>query len=510
MINRYNNLFKTLLFIIFLSQPTFAANKKASPKREFRGVWVATVFNIDWPSAQGLPVNIQKQEAINMLNRLKANGINAVIFQVRPESDAFYQSKYCPWSRYLTGTQGQYPGYDPLAFWIKECHKRNMELHAWLNPLRIAMHTNDKLSTTNIAFQHPDWVIEYGNKLYFNPGIPQVRAYLTDVVKELTTNYNIDAIHFDDYFYPYPIGNAPFPDQKTFREYSAGLPNNNIYDWRRNNINQLIQQISQTIKNTKPWVKFGISPFGVWRNQSTDPKGSLTRAGITNYDDLYADILLWAQQDWIDYIIPQIYWCIGNPAAEFKTLVNWWTDHKYKCNLYIGQALYKATPSSAKSEWRCPQEIPNQIRLMRETPGISGSAFYSAKWIKKNLMGIENYLQTSLYKNPSIIPITKSIDQTPPEKPFRIRKKQNIIKWKTLYTKNEMDKPYRYVIYKSNERKRKALNSNDSSSILVITSSTSIKIEKGEGKTKKHFVRISALDRTNNESELSRAVKIKW
>ncbi|MFA6877045.1 MAG: family 10 glycosylhydrolase [Parabacteroides sp.] len=508
MINLYKNLFKTLLFIILLSQPTFADNKTSSPKREFRGVWIATAFNIDWPSAPGLSVSTQKNEAINMLNRLKADGINAVIFQVRPEADAFYQSKYCPWSRYLTGTQGRYPGYDPLAFWIKECHKRNMELHAWLNPLRIAMHTNDKLASTHIALRHHDWVIEYGNKLYFDPGIPQVRAYLAGVVQELTTNYDIDAIHFDDYFYPYPTGNTPFPDQKTFREYSGGLSYNKIYDWRRNNINQLIQQISQTIKSTKPWVKFGISPFGVWRNQSSDPEGSKTRAGITNYDDLYADILLWAQQDWINYIIPQVYWCIGNPAADFKTLIQWWSDHKYNCNLYIGQSLYKATPSSTKSEWRCPQEIPNQIMLMRETPGISGSAFYSAKWIKKNLMGIENYLQTSLYNKPSIIPITKSIDKTPPDKPFRIREKRNIISWKTLYTENEMDKPCRYVIYKSNKRKMR--NSDDPSSILVITSSTSIKIEKGKGKTKKHFVRISALDRTNNESKLSRAVKIKW
>jgi len=510
MINKYNNLLKILLFITFLSQTTIAANKTFSPKREFRGVWIATVFNIDWPSAPGLPISIQKEEAVNMLNRLKADGINAVILQVRPEADAFYKSKYCPWSRYLTGTQGQYPDYDPLAFWIKECHKRNIELHAWLNPLRIAMHTNDKLSTTNIAFQHPEWVIEYGNKLYLDPGIPQVRAYLTAVVQELVSKYDIDAIHFDDYFYPYPTGNTPFPDQKIFMEYSGGLPYNRISDWRRNNINQLIQQISQTIKKTKPWVKFGISPFGVWRNHSTDPEGSLTKAGITNYDDLYADILLWAQQGWIDYIIPQVYWCIGNPAADFKTLVKWWSEHKYNCNLYIGQSIYKATPSSTKSEWRHPQEIPNQIRLMRETPGIGGSAFYSAKWLKKNSLGLENYLQTSLYNNPSIIPITKSIDKTPPDRPFRMREKSNIIIWKVESTEKEMDKPCRYIVYKSDKRKKKSFNPGDPSTIMVITSSTSIKIEKGKEKTKKHFVRITALDRTNNESKLSRAVKIKW
>lgn len=509
-INNRKNLIKTIFFIILLSQPTFAVNKTSSPKREFRGVWIATVFNIDWPSAPGLPVNTQKREAINMLNRLKANGINAVIFQVRPESDAFYKSQYSPWSRYLTGTQGQYPGYDPLDFWIKECHKRNMELHAWLNPFRISMHINDKLASTNIALRHKNWVKEYGNKLYFDPGIPEVRTYLNNVVKELISNYDIDAIHFDDYFYPYPSGNTPFPDQKTFMEYSGGLPSNRIYDWRRNNINDLIQQISQTIKNTKPWVKFGISPFGVWRNQSADPEGSLTRAGITNYDDLYADILLWAQQGWINYIIPQVYWCIGNPAADFKTLIQWWSNHKYNCNIYIGQALYKATPSSKKSEWRQPPEIPNQIKLIRETPGISGSALYSAKWLNKNLLGIENCLQTSLFNKPSIIPITKSIDKTPPDKPFRIRERSNIIKWKTKKKENEMDKPCRYVIYKSDKRAKKTLNSEDPSTILIITSSTSIKIEKGKGKTKKHFVRISALDRTNNESKLSRAIRIKW
>jgi len=208
--------------------------------------------------------------------------------------------------------------------------------------------------------------------------------------------------------------------------------------------------------------------------------------------------------------MPQVYWCIGNPAADFKTLIQWWSDHKYNCNLYIGQSLYKATPTSQKSEWRNPQEIPNQINLMRETPGISGSALYSAKWINKNLLGIENYLQTSLYNQPAIIPITKSIDNTPPKKPIRIRKRSNIIRWKTKNKKNEMDKPARYIIYKSDKRRKKALNSEDPSTILIITSSTSIKIEKGKGKTKKHFLRISSLDRTNNESELSRAVKTKW
>ena len=499
---------KIILLFCLLSFQVSAQNDPVPPKYEFRGAWIATVANIDWPSKTGLTIAQQKKEAIDMLDRLKKDGINAVIFQVRPAADAFYPSKREPWSRYLTGISGKDPGYDPLAFWITACHKRNMEFHAWLNPYRVAQNEKEKLAADHIAFKHPEWIIKYGGKLYFNPGIPEVRNFINEVVKDIVSGYDIDAIHFDDYFYPYPIPGSTFPDRTTYSRYPRGFTPDQIDDWRRDNVDLVIQMLSQTIKSVKPWVKFGISPFGVWRNKTDDTRGSLTRAGTTNYDQLYADILKWQRNGWIDYVLPQLYWQIGHPSVDFELLCHWWNNNRFNRALYIGQALYRLDANSKIPEWQQPDQLTRQIRLLRRIPGIEGSAFFSAKWFKVNTMGFEDSLRYSLYATPAIVPPMKWIDNKAPAAPIRLRKRGRKIKWKTVSAGNEMDRAYRFVVYRTEAGE--PFLQNDPRSILVITRANKIRIEKGKGKKKRYQLRVSALDRMNNESEVTRVVNMKW
>ena len=347
---------------------------------ELRGVWVASVINIDWPSKKGLSVESQKREYIQILENVKKWNMNAVFVQVKPVGDAFYPSKYAPWSEYLTGTQGINPGYDPLKFMVDEAHKRGIEFHAWFNPYRLTMNGGiEKLSSNNIGRKKPEWTVMYGGKLYLNPGIPEVNNYVVDSIMEVVKNYDIDGVHMDDYFYPYKVKGQEYPDSTQYKKYGRNF--SSIGDWRRNNINMLVQKLNKSIKNEKSDVSFGISPFGVWRNASTDPiKGSNTRAGIQNYDDLYADILKWMENSWLDYVAPQIYWNQGFEVAEYNTLVNWWSNNakKTKTDLYIGQAAYKV------KDWTNSNELTNQINYNRRFSEVKGSIFFSYKSLRDN------------------------------------------------------------------------------------------------------------------------------
>ncbi|MBQ0007298.1 MAG: family 10 glycosylhydrolase, partial [bacterium] len=309
----------------------------AQKKFEFRGAWIATVANIDWPTQYGLTPDIQRKEMIWLLDSLASLHFNAIIFQVRPTSDAFYKSGIEPWSYYLTGKQDKEPEpfYDPLAFVIYEAHKRNIDVHIWINPYRV-LNGGDvgMLSSNHLFFKKPHLFVKYGGKYYFNPGFDETRQYLISVVEDIVRRYDIDAVHFDDYFYPYRVAGEEFPDQATFKNYPRGFKNKD--DWRRNNVNMAILEIGQAIKRIKPWVEFGISPFGVWRNSNRDACGSKTTAGTTNYDDLYADVRLWLKKGWIDYVAPQLYWEIGKKAADYKILIEWWNENSFGKNLYIG------------------------------------------------------------------------------------------------------------------------------------------------------------------------------
>ncbi|MCF6332888.1 MAG: family 10 glycosylhydrolase [Draconibacterium sp.] len=499
---------KIFLFSIFLFAVNVVVAQKYIPKHEFRAVWVATVSNIDWPSKPGLSTKEQQNEVIAILNMHKSLGMNAIILQVRPAADAFYLSELEPWSRYLTGTPGKAPKpyYDPLEFWIKECHKRGMELHAWLNPYRVAQNINEPLAGKHIAFQHPEWILKYGNKLYFDPGLPQTREFVTSVVKDIVTRYDVDAIHFDDYFYPYPLAEE-FPDTSSFQQYNRGFYVEDKAGWRRENVDILIQMLNDTIKATKPWVKFGISPFGVWRNIADDPKGSNTNAGTTNYDQLFADVIKWQEKGWIDYLLPQIYWQIGHPTVDFEMLANWWKNQTYNRAMYIGHAVYKIDQASATKAWTMPDELPKQIELLRTIPEIQGSAFYSSKHFNRYLLGFQDSLRLSLYKNPAIVPAMNWIDSISPQPVRKIKKSGKKVKWEIAKTTNEMDQANLFVIYLNEVGVE--INAENGKFIHKIIRNNEFKFSKINKKRKKYEVRVSVLDRLNNESELSKAVFLK-
>ncbi|SHF09707.1 Uncharacterized lipoprotein YddW, UPF0748 family [Mariniphaga anaerophila] len=502
---------KSILLTLILFIVCFSVHSQSTPpKFEFRGVWVATVANIDWPSKPGLSTEEQQKEVIEILDMHKRLGMNAIILQVRPTSDAFYASALEPWSRYLSGTPGQAPEpfYDPLQFWIEQSHKRGMELHAWLNPFRVALNHKQSLAGEHVAFKHPEWILKYGNSLYFDPGLPQTRDFVATVVKDIVARYDVDAIHFDDYFYPYPL-KEDFPDTTSFASYNRGYSPAYKADWRRENVDIIIKLLNETIKATKPWVKFGISPFGVWRNIADDPRGSDSRAGATNYDHLYANIIKWQENGWIDYTLPQLYWQIGHPLADFEKLAQWWNLHNYGRGMYIGQGVYKSDSSADVKEWAQPGELPKQIRLLREIPGITGSAFYSSKHFKRDLMGFQDSLMQDLFRYPALVPPMPWIDNQPPLPVARFKKSGRTVKWNSKKADSELDQPKRFVIYLNEEGTK--LNPENPKFIHVILNDgeDKFKFEKINKKRRKYEVRVSVLDRLNNESWLSAPVTIK-
>jgi uncharacterized lipoprotein YddW (UPF0748 family) len=389
---------------------------------EFRGVWVATVINIDWPSKVGLSNEAQKKEFIALLDMHQKNGMNAIIMQVRPTADAFYPSTLEPWSEYLMGKQGLPPSpfYDPLQFMISETHKRGMEFHAWINPYRALFNVEkSSVAPNHLTKTHPEWFIEYDKKKIFNPGLPEVWKHTNRVVSDIVSRYNIDAIHLDDYFYPYKVPGKEFQDEATYKKYSRGL---NKEDWRRSNCDTIIKQLSNTVHSIKPGVQFGISPFGVWRNKSKDPSGSNTQAGVTNYDDLYADIMLWLKKGWVDYIIPQLYWEHGHALADYDELVNWWDKHSHNRNLYIGHGIYRAgtTPN-----WKNSNELPYQIKSMRGLKNTSGSTYFSSKTFSSNPNHWNDTLQNNYYRKPALQPTMPWLVQYEMTMPSVIKKSEN-------------------------------------------------------------------------------------
>ena len=364
----------------------------------FRGAWIATVANIDWPSVEAVGDSAaQKAEMTFLLDSLSSLGLNAIIFQVRPTADALYKSAYEPSSHWLAGKQGAPLTWDPLEWTISEAHQRSMEVHVWLNPYRVNLAKTDTsmISANHIWRKHPDWFWEYNKQWYFDPARPETREWICTIVQDIVSRYDIQAIPMDDYFYPYPAGGKKLPDEASFQKDPRGF--DNIHDWRRDNVNLAIQAISRTIKECKDSVEFGISPFGVWRNASVDSTGSKPQSGITNYDDLYADTRLWIKEGWIDYILPQLYWEIGKKVADYEVLAHWWANEVRgtKCKLYIGMAPYRLVESqkskveSQKSNpWANGNEIKRQMDLNRTIPEISGECFYSTRPLLRNPRGV--------------------------------------------------------------------------------------------------------------------------
>lgn len=505
-------------------------------KRQFRSAWVSTVTNIDFPSKPGLSQEEFKAEYEKVLENFQDLNLNAVTLQVRPKADAFYKSNINPWSEWLTGTQGKDPGWDPMQWMIDETHKRNMEFHAWFNPYRVTMGYEPNktieellgtLSENNWARKHPQYVLKFDGKLLLNPGEPEVQKYIKDSIMEVVENYDIDAVHFDDYFYPYKVtragvtyifGNAN-EDLAAFQKYGAGF--SDIKAWRRNNIDSLIKQVSSAIKAKKPYVKFGISPFGIWGHAGNHPEGSIEGEGShtpisssSSYDDIYADTRSWAKKGWIDYITPQIYWSFGQNAAPYGELADWWANvvKGTNCQLYIGHANYKhISNSSWETDWRNPQEIPNQLKFNSMYPDIKGSCFFSLRSLKENKFNETTIIKNEYFNYKSLVPTMPWLDNKAPE-PIKINNVKDsengiTIKW---HDKKHNDSTY-YVIYRFDGDKAGDIENPANILTMVRREPGQMLIEFTDSSadtSKTYTYAVTAVDRLHNESSANSSTYI--
>lgn len=484
----------SLSIVMMLSMlMAFAQN----PKREFRGAWIQCV------NGQYLgksPAQV-KTMLVNQLDKLQTAGINAIIFQVRAEGDALYKSSYEPWSRYLTGAQGKAPsdGWDPLAWMVEECHKRCMECHAWINPYRAKTKGTTAMASTHAAVIHPDRVFKYGDLLIFNPALKENRTYTCMVVEDILQHYDVDGIHMDDYFYPYPEAGQVIPDEQYFRSNSMGI--DNINDWRRENVNLLIKDLHELVHNVNPWVKFGISPFGIYRNNRSGintEEGSAT-SGLQNFDDLYADVTLWVEKGWVDYIIPQIYWNFGTKAADYEVLCRWWNDFCSKRPLYIGQDVER-TVKGADPQNPNQHQMYAKYDLQRSLPNVQGSCQWYAAAVTSNIGNYHKVLSQYYHKTPALQPLMPFIDKKAPGKPRKAgiiyHDEEIYLTWQAPKAKKEMDRAVQYVIYRFAKGDSQDLSS--ASNIYAVTRENEVALK---GNQMGYIFVITALDHLQNESK---------
>lgn len=489
--------FILIIFLIFGFSGDLLAQKY--PKREFRAGWIQIING----QFQGLSTAQAQQRLLNQLDALKKANMNAVIFQIRAEGDALYESNLEPWSRFLTGQQGKAPNpyWDPLAFMVEECHKRGMELHAWINPYRAMMNINKELAYSHPYIKYPERFIQYGNQLFFDPALQENRNYICSIVSDIVNRYDVDAIHMDDYFYPYPKDGMEFNDDPSFRRLGSAYTNKG--DWRRDNVNLLIKQIHETVREIKPWVKFGVSPFGIYRNERSNPFGSRTN-GLQNYDDLYADVLLWVNKGWVDYNIPQIYWHVGHPVADYQVLVDWWAKNSSNRPLFIGQSvpntIQHADPNNPNMN-----QLPLKMRIQRSYQSVGGSCQWPATSVVANEGRYLDALVSEYNKYPSLVPVFDFMDDKAPKSVRKVKSLWTIdgymLFWTAPKAKTLMDEAIRYVIYRF-ERGEK-IDLEDPSHIVAITPNEFYKLPYVDGQKKYTYV-VTALDRLHNESKYKR------
>lgn len=480
----------------------FVAMSQA-PKREFRGAWLHTVFQGQYARQ----TTAENQAYLrNVLDSLKMAGINAIIFQVRPQSDAFYKSALEPWSQFLSGTSGKAPNpeWDPLEFIIAESHARGMELHAWLNPYRASTSKTDKFPRSHIYSKHPERFVTYDGKIYFDPGIPENRKFICKVVKDIVTRYDVDAIHMDDYFYPYPSGKKAFPDSKSYKRYGK---KKDIGDWRRENVNRLIEELHRTITEAKPWVRLGISPFGIWRNKSSDPRGSDTN-GLQNYDALYADVLLWTKNGWVDYMMPQLYWELEHKAASTQVLAAWWNANANGRHMYFGQSIKTTMDKADTAPTGNPTQLDHKIRLSRSLQNVQGNCWWPGYEIVNNYKGIADSLAQHQQRAMALVPSYPWIDSIAPEevKSLKLAKSDGHrqLKWKRRSTSDKMQEQKAFVVYRFAKGTKADIG--DASAIVAVTYGTEYRIPDNQHGTFTYTV--TALDRANNESRKGESITV--
>ncbi|HEX2722908.1 MAG TPA: family 10 glycosylhydrolase [Gemmatimonadaceae bacterium] len=469
--------------------------------REFRAIWIATVSNIDWPSKPGLSTWEQQTELTAILNRALKLHMNAVVLQVRPATDALYSSKLEPWSEYLTGQMGRPPEpyYDPLAFAVDEAHKRGLELHAWFNPYR-SRHPSarSEIASTHVSNTRPTIVRTYGKHLWLDPGDSAVRSHSVRVLTDVVRRYDVDGIHIDDYFYPYKEKDSAgavidFPDSATWNAYVGAGGSLSRDDWRRRNVDSFVRDLYRSIKRTKPWVKFGISPFGVWRT-GTPPQ----IRGFDAYAQLYADSKKWLNEGWVDYFTPQLYWPIARQDVSYPVLLRWWISENAKGrNIWPGNFTSRVGGTGAES-WSA-QEIIDQISVTRLEPGASGNVHFSAKVFMQNRDSIVDRLLAGPYAGPALVPRSPWLDSVPPRAPIAALRRDVASRAVSLdITRRGVEKTWLWVVrYRFGP---------DWSTIVLPGWQTTHMFEGGATSVLPDEVLVSAVDRTGNESVASRAV----
>ncbi|MEV7175665.1 family 10 glycosylhydrolase [Kitasatospora sp. NPDC093679] len=388
------------------------------PPRRLRGVWIATVDRIDWPPAPGLPEAQLRAAYDDLLDSAAAAGANAVFVQVRPTADAFWPSRYEPWSQWLTGVQGQDPGWDPMRFLVDAAHARGLAFHAWFNPYRIAQHDDPaRLAAAHPARRHPEWAVSYGGRLYYDPGVPAARAFVEQAILDAVARYQVDGVHLDDYFYPYPVAGRPFPDDASFAAYGGATTDRAA--WRRRNVDLLIRELRDLVRAARPEAAFGVSPFGIWRNAATDPRGSAT-AAFQSYDGLHADSLGWVQDGLLDYVAPQLYWHLGHPQADYAALARWWAVQTAarETLLWTGQAAYRAGVAGEAPVWQDPAELSRHLDLDATLPQIGGQILFSARNVRTDPIGAVARLTADHWHRPALPPLLPRLaGGTPPTAP---------------------------------------------------------------------------------------------
>lgn len=495
---------KKLSFLfIFCWLLSITVRAQLSPKREFRGAWIQCV-NYQF---MGMGTQKMQQTLTYQLDELQKCGINVILFQVRPEFDALYASSFEPWSRYLTGQQGVAPSpyWDPLQWMIEQCHQRGMELHAWINPYRAKTKGTTVMASSHPYYKHPDRYFKYDGQLIMDPGIPENRDYICLVVTDILSRYDVDGIHIDDYFYPYPVAGQPIPDDATCARYGRGMDRG---DWRRENVNAFIRQLHDCIHEVKPWVKFGVSPFGIYRNLKSDPKNGSNTRGLQNYDDLYADVIKWVNEGWVDYNVPQIYWEIGHPAADYSTLARWWNDHAGNRPLIIGQDVDR-TVAKADPVNPSQHQMVRKMALQRSLSNVEGSCQWYAKAVVDNKGNYGTMLKYNYHRFPALQPEMPWIDHKRPKKVRGLKavwtEDGYVLFWRAPRGSKEMDKATRYVVYRFAHGEH--VNLDYAENIVAITTNTFYKLPYEDGSRKYTYV-VTALDRLQNESK-SRKEKVK-
>lgn len=486
-----------LLALFSLAFLTAYSQNAPMPKREFRGAWIQIING----QFQGMSRQQMQSNLINQLNMMQRCGVNVIMFQVRGEADALYESRYEPWSRFLTGQQGKAPEqrWDPLAWMVQQCHQRGMEIHAWINPFRAKTKGTTLLANTHYAVRHPERCFKYDGLLIMDPALQENRTYICRVASDIVRRYDVDGLHIDDYFYPYPTAGA-IPDDASYARFGNGMTDR--AEWRRQNVNRFIAELHDSLRAVKPWVKFGVSPFGIYHNAKpgSNIPGSQTN-GTQNYDDLYADVLLWVNKGWIDYNVPQIYWEIGHKAADYDKLIRWWSRYAAGRPLIIGQDVERSV-KAADLKNPAINQVPEKFRLQRTLPNIDGNCLWYSAAVVRNVGNIANALQNTYQRRPALQPLMPFIDNKAPKKPRKVKAfwmpDGYYLFWTAPKAKNVMDEARFYAIYRF--KKGEKVNLSDAEHLIMVTPSTMVKLPYENGKEKYTYV-VTSLDRVQNESK---------